>query len=192
MRAQLSPTRGCVTSLVFKKGSNTELISSQWDSYLLDLGADPRLGQHLKSGWQAESAEVQSNYLRILFKHPSGFANELVLSWAANRLEVRCDVTAPESVETFSVLRPGGGWESGRDKWAFPAADGVKSGSFTYPSSLTALYPPDNSWGTPSEGWIALWDDQVDEVYGFTFSGGFKALRRSSSATPRYSRKPSI
>jgi uncharacterized protein (TIGR03437 family) len=186
VRARISASRGCVTSLIFKKGSNAELIAPQWDAYLIDLGADPKLGQYLKTGWQAEGFEVQSNYLRLIFKHSSGFANELVLSWAANRIEVRCDVTAPEPVETFSVLRPGGGWESGRDKWAFPATDGVKTGSFTYPASLAPLYPTDNSWGTPSEGWIALWDDQVDEVYGFTFSGGFRAKIGNNAGARQY------
>ena len=175
VRAQIDPNRGCVTSLIFKKGSNTELIAPQWGSYIIDFGTDPRLGNRLRSGWYVKSIDQQPNYWKFSFKHPSGFANEMVLSWAEDKIEIRCDIIAPDSLETFSVLRIGGGWESGRDKWAFPETDGVKTGTFSYPGAHTALYPADHSWGTPAEGWIALWDDQVNEVYGFTFSGGIKA-----------------
>jgi uncharacterized repeat protein (TIGR01451 family) len=100
----------------------------------------------------------------------------MVFSWTQDHIEVRYDVTIPEAIETFPSFCPGGGWESGRDKWAFPTQDHVQLGSFLYPGGSTQpIYPSDGSWATPAEGWIALWDDQVDEVYGFTFSGGYKA-----------------
>ena len=175
VNAQISIQRATVTSFLFKKGSNTDLIASQFGSYLIDIGSDPRLGKYLNTGWSVQSAEVQSNYVSLSLSHPSGFANKLVFSWTNDRVEVRCDITAPEQVESHTVLRPGGGWESGRDKWAFPASAGLQTGSFSYPGNYKPLYPGDNSWGTPSEGWLALWDDQVNEVIGFTFSGGFKA-----------------
>jgi len=175
VNAQISIQRATVTSLLFEKGSNTELIASQWGSYLIDIGSDPRLGKYLNTGWSVQSAEVQPSYVSMSLSHTSGFANKLVLSWTNDHVEVRCDITAPEQVESHTVLRPGGGWESGRDKWAFPASAGLQTGSFSYPGNYRPLYPADNSWGTPSEGWLALWDDQVNEVVGFTFSGGFKA-----------------
>jgi len=174
VRVKIDPNRACVTNLTFKRGSNAELIASGWGSYLIDLGTDPRLGKYLKEGWVAEKVEHQANYSKFLFKHPSGFVNEMVLSWGEGGVEIRCDITAPESVEISGVLRPGGGWESGRDKWAFPTSEGIKTGDFTYPGPHIPLYPSDHSWGTPTENWIALWDDQVNEVYGFTFSGGSK------------------
>ena len=177
VRTAVSVGQACVTSLVFKKGSNTELIVPYWGSYIINFGSiDTRLGKYLKTGWSLENMDVQTNYLWMSFKHHSGFANEMVLSWTMDHVELRCDITAPEPVEIFNALFPGGDWESGRDRWAFPTAGGIETGSFIYPGNVhSPLYPPDHSWGMPSEGWVALWDNQVNEVYGFTFSGGVKA-----------------
>ena len=186
VRVKIDPNRACVTNLTFKRGSNAELIASNWGSYLIDLGTDPRLGKYLKEGWVVEKVEHQANYSKFLFRHPSGFVNEMLLSWGEGGVEVRCDITAPESVEISGVLRPGGGWEGGRDKWAFPTMEGIKTGSFTYPGPHIPLYPPDHSWGTPTENWIALWDDQVNEVYGFTFSGGSKAKICNGAGTDQH------
>ncbi|MDI6603346.1 MAG: DUF11 domain-containing protein, partial [Patescibacteria group bacterium] len=176
VHAKIDTDRACVTSLVFKKGSNQELIKPQGGRYLIDLGVDPRLGSYLKTGWQLDSTDEQPNYWKLSFRHPSGFANEMVLSWTEDHVEVSADVTAYESIETYPNFWPGGGCEQNRDKWAFPTESDVQIGSFSYPGgSAQSIYPSDSSWGTPTEGWIAFWDEQVDEVYGFTFSSGVQA-----------------
>ncbi len=188
--AKIDPNRGCVTSLVFKKGSNKELIATQWGSYLIDLGSG-RLGDYLKSGWKLEKSDVQSNYIKWSLKHPSRFTNDIVLSWTENHVEVRCDINAPDSTDIFGVLYPGGGCEKNRDKWAFPITDSVKTGDFLYPGPQTALYPSDNSWDTTQKGWFALWDEQVDEVYGFTYSGDIKTKIANGAATDHFFLVPS-
>ncbi|MBI4651233.1 VCBS repeat-containing protein, partial [Candidatus Desantisbacteria bacterium] len=174
--AEIDTTRACITSLIYKKGSNTQLIAPQWGAYLIDFGSDPWIGNKLKKNWTVESIDsTQSNQIKISFKHALGFANEMLLSWQDDNIDVQCDINAPQAIETFNLLKPGGAWEADQDKWAFPALDTTQTGNFSYPRIHTGIYPQDHSWGTPKEGWLALWDTNVDEVYGFTFSGGFKA-----------------
>ena len=191
VRIEIDPNRACITGLVFKKGSNAELIEKQWGHYLLDLGADATRGSRLSSGWEVESDERDASYVKLSLKHPSGFANKMALSWTGDRVDVACDMTVPETVSTYPSFRPGGGWEASRDKWAFPTSSGVKTGSFAYPGGTTrAIFPADGSFQIPSEGWIALWDDQVDEVYGFTFSDGYSAAIWNGAAADPFLRFP--
>jgi uncharacterized repeat protein (TIGR01451 family) len=165
IQSQINVPRAAINSLIYKKGSNVNLLST----YLFDLGSDPQLGQYLNKNWTVQNCEVFDNYLNLSLNHPSGFANDMIISWANDQVEMRCDITAPEEVEARHTLRPGGEWQSGRDQWAFPASGVVQTGGYPDP------YPANQSWGLPSEGWLALWDNEVDEVYGFTFSGGYQA-----------------
>ena len=49
---------------------------------------------------------------------------------------------------------------------------------------MIQLYPQDHGqWGFPPEGWIAFWDDIVDEVYGFTFSSDYGVQIADGSST---------
>jgi len=175
IRAAVSIPRACVTSLVFKRGSNAELVADDWGSYLMDLGSTSA-GAALRTGWVADTANAQANAVSFGFRHGSGFRNTLSLTWGTDGVHVTSDFECPESRVLYQVLAPGGGWEADRDKWAYPTADRVETGSYTYPGGGTPLYPPDGLCGSPSEGWIAFWDDSVDEAYGFTFTGGVKAL----------------
>lgn len=171
---KINRDRGCVTNLRFKKGSNKELIAPIWNSYLIDLGSDKRIGEYLKTGWSVEKMEIYDKYARFLFNHSSGFTSELSLTWSEELIEIRCKLISPESLELINILRPGGEWEKERDKWAFPSEEGIEIGNFNYPGFYSPCYPSDDSWGEPIENWIALWDEQVDEVYGYIFSENIK------------------
>ena len=178
VRAVIDPNRGCVTSLFFKQGSNVELIDSSAGRYLLDFGSqDPNLSRFLTNGWQVIRSNVMSSQLTLSLVHPSGFSNQLSLAWDASQVEVRCDITAPEGLIINNNIKPGNGFFSGSDRWAVPAAGGVQQGAFTYPGyySFTKLYPTGAAqWAEPPQGWMAFWNDSVNEVHGFTFSPGYQ------------------
>jgi len=175
IRAVVSIPRACVTSLVFRRGSNAELVADNWGSYLMDLGSTSA-GSALRTGWIAETLDIQGNAVSFGLRHGSGFRNALSLAWSTEGIHVTSDFECPESRALHQVLAPGGGWEADRDKWAYPTAERVETGSYTYPGGGTPLYPTDGLPASPSEGWIAFWDDAVDEAYGFTFTNGVKAL----------------
>ena len=95
--AKIDPNRGCVTNLIYKQGTNQELIAPSWDRYLLDFGSqDTVLAKYLKSGWRVESTDFQSDHAVLQLAHPSGFKNKLALIWQTDHIEVRCDITAPK------------------------------------------------------------------------------------------------
>ena len=164
VQSKIDIKRAAIEKLIYKKESNAQLLSS----YLFDFGSDPELGQFLNKNWTIKNAEVYNNYINVSLQHSSGFENEIEYSWLDDKIEINCDITAPEPVELINTIMPGGSWDSGRDHWAFPSEDGTKIGE--YPNE----YPADQSWSSTTEGWIALWDDQISEVCGFTFSGGYQ------------------
>ena len=189
--ARISVGRGCVTNLVFKPGTNQELIAADWDRYLLDLGSqDVRIHQYFRRDWQIQDMDFQPNYIALNFTHPSGFANKLSFIWQPNRIEVGCEITAPEGIEINSNIAPGAGFRANSDRWAIPTASGVQTGSFSYPGADTFLYPDSTQWAIPSEGWMAFWNDGVDEVHGFTFSGGYQLQVANSAVTDLHFKIP--
>jgi uncharacterized repeat protein (TIGR01451 family) len=184
--AKFSMDRGCITGLIFKPGTNCELISNSWDRYLLDFGSqDVILRQYLNKGWQVENIEITANFIRLDFAHPSGFYNQLVLIWESDHVEVRCDITAPEEVEIDNNILPGSGYNSVTDRWAVKGNAEIQTGSFSYPGLHTWIYPSLNQvqWAKPAEGWLAFWSEGTDEVHGFTFSGGYELQVANGAAT---------
>ena len=175
LNAKLSIPSSALTTLTAKSLSTGNLLKGAENKRLFDFRSDPQLGNHLASNWVITDHDVRPAHIRLALAHPSGFAKDLVFSWNADHLELRCDATIPESVQSCCLHKPGGDCDAEKDQWAFPALEGVQSGTFAYPSSARSLYPEDDQWGIPGEGWLAFWDSDEDVVYGYTYSGGFTA-----------------
>ncbi|MFQ6094144.1 MAG: IPT/TIG domain-containing protein, partial [bacterium] len=175
VKMEVLPERAAVSSLIFRQGSNQELIQSQYDRYLVDLGSeDERLADFLKRNWKLNSQDTHDTYAAFDFSHPTGFRKHLLISWSEKHVEVRCDFTAPEPVVINNNLAPSGTTGDGGDHWAVPNNPDVLTGDFAYPSSYRQVYPATSGeWAMPPGGWISFWDDGGDEVYGFTFSSGY-------------------
>jgi uncharacterized repeat protein (TIGR01451 family) len=175
VKLEILPNRAAVSSLIFRQGSNQELIQSRYERYLVDLGSeDKRLAAFLKDNWKLNSYDIHDTYAAFDFSHPTGFRKHLLTSWNEQHVEIRCDLTAPESVVINNNLAPGGTTGGGGDHWAAPHNLDVLTGDFAYPSSYRQVYPATSGeWAMPPGGWISFWDDKVDEVYGFTFSSGY-------------------
>jgi len=172
---EILPDRAVVGNLIFKKGSNQNLVQSRYGHYLLDLGSEDRkLANYLKSGWIMDSQDFHDTYAIFDFSHSSGFEKQFLISWSEQHVEVKCDFTAPERIIINNNIAPGGTNRDIDNGWAVPDASDVLTGDFAYPGSYRQLYPATSGgWGTPFDAWLALWDEQADEVYGFTFSSDY-------------------
>lgn len=174
IHAEYSADRGCITSLIYKNGSNAELLNQAYDYHLFDFGRrDPVFGQILLTGWQIHSSEIKSNLINFSLVHPSGFRNKLSLSWDTINAEVRSDIDAPSEVAICNSVIPAHGYSEASDKWAVVDENGFRSDTFTDQSNQAILYPSadPSDWASPY-GWVAFWNESADEVYGFTFSTG--------------------
>ena len=63
-------------------------------------------------------------------------------------------------------------WPKARnDYWAMMIGGKVEVGNYAYkPGPHVYLYQSDGSYFTPEGCWIAAWNEDINEVYGFTFS----------------------
>lgn len=177
VRAVIDPNRACVTSLRFKPGTNTELVWGASGVGLLDPGGEAEdQRRFLGQGWQLLEQVVEANHVVLDLRHRAGFANRLTLDWDASHVTVRCDLVAPTEIALPNHVPPGAGFVAGADRWAVPTVTGVQTGSFDYPGfAWETHWPPqsEGAWGKPAEPWLAFWNDTVDEVHGFTWSGPF-------------------
>jgi hypothetical protein len=174
-----------IRNLVFKKGSNVELVS-QPHAKLFGFGNDAKHGASLATGWKVELKDVQATYARFVLTHPSGFRKDLRFSWSESKVDLHAGLTAPEPVEMYNALASGGGVEAGRDRYAFVTDGGLQTGTFAYPGTHTAIYPSDHTWGALAENWTALWDNAVDETYGYTFTDGIKTTICNDGAADQH------
>jgi len=123
---EILPEGAAISSLVFKLGSNVELVDSANKRYLLDLGSEEaRLARHLGGGWHLAAQDIQSSYATFDFAHTSGFQAQLRLSWSESFVEARADIKAPGTVVINSNRAPGGTTTDGSDRWAAPGATDV-------------------------------------------------------------------
>jgi len=184
---RVSAERACVTNLVFKQGSNSEIIRSNWDRYLLDLASGPDR-EDLATGWSLQSQDIGDGEAEFGFSHTlfSGFINNIVISWDESHVQVTSSFDLPESVEINNNIDPGGDNSGSSDWWAISTGGGVETGEFTYPGPWFEIFPTPGQikdWYVPTEDWVAFWDENVDEVYGFMFSDGYQVIIAQGAST---------
>ena len=110
----------------------------------------------------------------------------LSVIWQSDHVEVRAEITAPEAVRNINGnIAPGAGFIAGTDKWAVPISSGVQTGNFVYPGGITSIYPSSNQsqFATPSGGWMAFWNEGINEVHGFTYTGAYQLQVANGAAT---------
>jgi hypothetical protein len=186
VRAVIDPDRAQVTSLIFKPGSNQQLLRQTSPGSLVDMGTDNGDSSALSNGWHLISTQQGQNYCKFAFDHVQGTKN-ILLSWDPDSARVLMEFELSEQAEALSKILPAGDAAAGTDHWAWPGAGGVVEGIFTYPGVETPVYPQTGTRGAPVEGWLALWDRGADEAYGFVASEGVEVrVAEANSAVVRH------
>ncbi|RKY00910.1 hypothetical protein DRP77_10635 [Candidatus Poribacteria bacterium] len=174
VRISLDLSRACVMGLVFKRGSNRDLISDIFGNPLLCLGSKRF---ELRSGWELKERKVDMKGRRFHFElsHLLGHKLEISGRWNEGGVEITYAFDLPDEVRVNNNLDLRGG---GRAFWAAPTDEGVKTGELILKSGPRRGYLPGTVMGVkyfkPAENWIAFWTERFDEVYGFTFKGDYR------------------
>ncbi len=95
-------------------------------------------------------------------------------SWSDNGVTLTYEFDLPEEIRIDNNIDLRGG---GKAFWAAPTDEGVKTGELVLKGSRRGYLPGTvmgERYFKPSENWLAFWNEDFDEVYGFTFEGEYR------------------
>ena len=168
----VSKERAAIKSLVFKPGTNTELIEIDWcNAYLLELSSI--LQRDLTWKWALEKEEVGTNEAHFIFSQNGGYRVDLDIMWSKTEITVTSFFQLPQPIAINNNIAVGGKmWPKPQnDFWATTIDSKVEVGNYDYKlGPHVFIYPSDGSYFIPEGCWIAAWNEDTDEVCGFTFS----------------------
>lgn len=168
----VSKEKAGIKSLVFKSGTNSDLIEVHWNNAcLLDLSSASH--PELQKKWVLKEKDIGNNEANFTFSQDGGYEVRLGIEWSQTGVAAAYKFQLPHPVAINNNIAIGGiRWPKPRnDYWAVTINGKVETGNYAYKFGPHAfIYPSDGKYFTPEGCWIAAWNEETDEVYGFTFS----------------------
>jgi len=164
--------RAAVENLIFKFGTDSDLVETYWDeNNLIDLFSADYLS--LSKEWTVEKEEQGENEAHLIFSQAEGYRVALNIWWSEAGITVEHLFQLPQPICINNNIAVGGkGSPKPRnDHWAMRLDGKVVIGDYAYEGGAHVfLCPTDGTYLTPEGCWVAAWNEDVDEVCGFTFS----------------------
>lgn len=181
----VSKESAAIKSLTFKSGSNSDLIEIYWnDACLFDLSSISH--KELEKKWNLDKEEVGIDNARFIFSQDENYRVTVDISWSETAVTVENSFQLPHPISIDSNIAIGGiRWpKSENDYWATTIGSKVKIGNYFYKQGSHALlYPTNERYFVPEGCWIAAWNEDVNEVCGFTFTPNCGCLLSSGASS---------
>lgn len=181
----VSKERAAVEKLIFKPGTNADLVETDWnDALLMDLSSISHYD--LRKKWTLEKEEIGSDEARFVFSQDGGYQVDISITWSKTGITVEQSFRLPHPIPiNNNIAIAGVDFPKSRDDyWATTINGEVQKGNYDYKAGPHVfIYPSDGTYFISEGCWIAVWNEGNDEVYGFTFSPNCGCLISRGAST---------